>query len=69
MEIRRFATIESPQLGQMRLTTWEKSCTLFHLDPALAGQLANFSVLHAVYGKGRSLSRSWCSACKDKFSL
>jgi hypothetical protein len=49
--IRHFATIESPQLGQMRLTTWQKSCALFHLDPALAGQLANFSVLHAVYGK------------------
>jgi NitT/TauT family transport system substrate-binding protein len=51
MEIRRFATIESPQLGQMRMKTWLKSCTLFHLDPALAGQLVNFSVLHAVYGK------------------
>ena len=51
MEIKRFATIESPQLGQMRLTTWQKSCTLFHLNPALAGQLANFSVLHALYGK------------------
>ena len=50
-EIRRFATVESPQLGQMRLTTWQKSCALFHLDPALAGQLANFSILHAVYGK------------------
>jgi ABC-type nitrate/sulfonate/bicarbonate transport system substrate-binding protein len=51
MEISHFATIESPQLGQMRLTTWRKSCALFHLDPALADQLANFSVLHAVYGK------------------
>jgi NitT/TauT family transport system substrate-binding protein len=51
VEIRRFATVESPQLGQMRLTTWQKSCALFHLDPALAGQLANFSILHAVYGK------------------
>jgi ABC-type nitrate/sulfonate/bicarbonate transport system substrate-binding protein len=51
VEIRRFATIESPQLGQMRLTTWQKSCAQFHLDPALAEQLANFSVLHAVYRK------------------
>ena len=51
MEISHFATIESPQLGQMRLTTWRKSCALFHLDPALADQLANFSVLQAVYGK------------------
>ena len=51
MEIRNFATIESPQLGQMRLTTWRKSCALFHLDPALANQLVNFSVLQAVYRK------------------
>jgi NitT/TauT family transport system substrate-binding protein len=51
MELRHFATIESPRLGQMRLTTWQKSCALFHLDPALADQLANFSVLDAVYGK------------------
>lgn len=51
MELRHFATIESPQLGQMRLTTWQKSCALFHLDPALANQLANFSVLQAVYRK------------------
>jgi NitT/TauT family transport system substrate-binding protein len=49
--LRHFATLESPQLGQMRLATWQKSCVLFHLDPALAAQLANFSVLHAVYGK------------------
>jgi ABC-type nitrate/sulfonate/bicarbonate transport system substrate-binding protein len=48
-EIRHFASIESPQLGQMRLSTWRKSCALFHLDPALAEQLANFSVLQAVY--------------------
>lgn len=51
MELQRFATIESPRLGQMRLTTWQKSCALFHLDPKLARQLANFSVLRAVYGK------------------
>jgi NitT/TauT family transport system substrate-binding protein len=51
MELRRFATIESPRLGQMRLTTWQKSCALFHLDPKLAQQLANFSVLRAMYGK------------------
>ncbi len=51
IEISHFATIESPQLGQMRLTTWQKSCALFHLDPALADQLANFSILRALYGK------------------
>ena len=51
-ELRRFATLESPQLGQMRLATWQKSCAIFHLDPVLANQLANFSVLRALYGKG-----------------
>jgi NitT/TauT family transport system substrate-binding protein len=51
MEIKQFATVESPQLGQMRLTTWQKSCALFHLDPTLAAQLANFSILRALYGK------------------
>ncbi len=51
MELRKFATIESTRLGQMRLTTWQESCALFHLDPRLAEQLANFSVLRAVYGK------------------
>jgi NitT/TauT family transport system substrate-binding protein len=51
VELRRFATIESPQLGQMRLTTWRKSCVLFHLDPALADQLVNLSVLQVVYGR------------------
>jgi ABC-type nitrate/sulfonate/bicarbonate transport system substrate-binding protein len=50
-ELQRFATIESPQLGQMRLATWQKSCVLFHLDPALADRLANFSVLKRVYGR------------------
>ena len=51
-ELRHFATLESPRLGEMRLATWEKSCALFHLDSALASQLANFSVLRALYGKG-----------------
>jgi NitT/TauT family transport system substrate-binding protein len=50
-ELRHFATLESPQLGEMRLATWQKSCALFHLDPALADQLANFSVMRALYGK------------------
>ncbi len=51
MELRHFANIESPRLGQMRLTTWEKSCASFLLDPKLAEELANFSVLQAVYDK------------------
>ncbi len=50
-ELQHFATLESPQLGQMRLATWQNSCRLFHLDPALAARLANFSVLQRVYGR------------------
>ena len=50
-ELEHFATLESAQLGQMRLATWQKSCRLFHLDPALAEQLANFAVLQRVYGQ------------------
>jgi ABC-type nitrate/sulfonate/bicarbonate transport system substrate-binding protein len=49
-ELQPFATLESPRLGEMRLATWRKSCRLFHLDPALADRLANFSVLKRVYG-------------------
>jgi hypothetical protein len=48
--LKQFANIESPQLGQMRLATWRKSCRLFHLDAALADRLANFSVLQLLYG-------------------
>jgi NitT/TauT family transport system substrate-binding protein len=50
-ELQRFATIESPQMGKMRLETWRKSCVLFHLPPALATRLADFSVLQRLYGK------------------
>jgi ABC-type nitrate/sulfonate/bicarbonate transport system substrate-binding protein len=50
-ELQRFATIESSQPGQMRLETWRRSCVLFHLPPAVAGQLADFSVLRILYGK------------------
>jgi NitT/TauT family transport system substrate-binding protein len=50
-ELQPFATIESPRLGEMRLATWRKSCRLFHLDPALADRLADFSVLKVLYGK------------------
>ncbi len=49
-ELQRFATRESPELGQMRAATWEASCALFHLDAALAGQLADYSILTALYG-------------------
>jgi hypothetical protein len=39
----------------MHLTTWQKSCALFDLDPGLAGQLANFSVLQLVAVKKAGL--------------
>jgi NitT/TauT family transport system substrate-binding protein len=48
-ELQSFATLESPRLGEMRLETWRKSCRSFHLDPALAERLADFSVLKQVY--------------------
>ena len=50
-ELQRFATIESPRLGEMRPATWKESCLLFHLDPTVGEELANFSVLRALYGK------------------
>lgn len=50
-ELHKFAVLESPRLGEMRLSSWQKSCRLFHLDPRLAQQLVNFSILQAVYGK------------------
>jgi hypothetical protein len=42
----------------MRLTTWQKSCALFDLDPGLAGQLANFSVLQLVAVRRRALNQT-----------
>jgi NitT/TauT family transport system substrate-binding protein len=50
-ELHKFAVLESPRLGEMRLSSWQKSCSLFHLDPRLAQQLVDFSILQAVYGK------------------
>ena len=49
-ELHRFATQESPRLGQMRPATWERSAALFGLDPALAASLPDFSVLTLLYG-------------------
>jgi hypothetical protein len=50
-ELHKFAVLESPRLGEMRLSSWQKSCSLFHLDPRLAQQLVSFSILQALYGK------------------
>lgn len=49
-ELKKFAMQESPQLGQMRPATWQRSVELFHLDPALATTLPDFSVLKFLYG-------------------
>ena len=49
-ELKKFAMQESPQLGQMRFSTWRRSVELFHLDPALATTLPDFSVLKLLYG-------------------
>ncbi len=49
-----YVTMESPQAGQMRLQTWKTSCILFGLDPRLAAQLVNPSVLRRVYGEGHN---------------
>ena len=51
VEVRRFATQQSPQLGRMQPDAWQRSCTLFHLEPALAEQLCDYSILTALYGK------------------
>jgi ABC-type nitrate/sulfonate/bicarbonate transport system substrate-binding protein len=44
-ELERFATLETDQLGGMRLSTWEKSCEVFHLPKSLVGELVDLSVL------------------------
>ena len=49
-ELKTFATRESSQFGQMRPATWRRSAELFHLDPALAETLPDFSVLMLLYG-------------------
>ena len=49
-ELRKFATQESPQLGQMRPATWERSAALFGLDPTSAASLPDFAVLKLLYG-------------------
>ena len=49
-ELKKFITQESPQLGQMRPATWQRSVALFGLDPALAASLPDFSVLKLLYG-------------------
>jgi NitT/TauT family transport system substrate-binding protein len=45
IELARFATLESAELGAMRASTWEKSCEVFHLPKSLVGELVDFSIL------------------------
>jgi ABC-type nitrate/sulfonate/bicarbonate transport system substrate-binding protein len=44
-EVEHFATLESPKLGAMRLSTWEKSCEIFGIPKAVVGELVDLSIL------------------------
>jgi NitT/TauT family transport system substrate-binding protein len=44
-ELERFATIESPRLGAMEMSTWTKSCEVFRLPPTLASDLVDLEIL------------------------
>jgi ABC-type nitrate/sulfonate/bicarbonate transport system substrate-binding protein len=44
-EVERVATLESPDLGSMRMSTWKKSCDVFKLPQSLADELVDFSIL------------------------
>jgi ABC-type nitrate/sulfonate/bicarbonate transport system substrate-binding protein len=47
-QVQRVATLESPDLGSMRMATWEKSCEVFQLPPRLAHELVDFSILNRL---------------------
>ena len=47
-QVQRYATLESPHLGSMRLSTWEKSCDTFHLPRSLIADLVDLSILEKV---------------------
>jgi ABC-type nitrate/sulfonate/bicarbonate transport system substrate-binding protein len=51
IEIAHFATVESPELGSMRMSTWKKSCDVFSLPQGLAEELVDFSILNGGGGK------------------
>jgi hypothetical protein len=48
VELEHFATLESDQLGAMKLETWQRSCRAFGLPTGLAADLADFSILRRV---------------------
>lgn len=45
IELQHFATLESDRLGDMRVSTWEKSCEVFHLPKSLVAELVDLSIL------------------------
>jgi NitT/TauT family transport system substrate-binding protein len=46
IELQHFATLESDDLGSMRMSTWKKSCDVFKLPQSLADELVDFSILN-----------------------
>ena len=46
IELEHFATLESADLGSMRMSTWKKSCDVFKLPQSLADELVDFSILN-----------------------
>jgi NitT/TauT family transport system substrate-binding protein len=48
IELEHFATLESPTLGSMRMSTWKRSCDVFKLPQSLADALVDFSILDRV---------------------
>jgi NitT/TauT family transport system substrate-binding protein len=46
IELEHFATLESGDLGSMRMSTWKKSCEVFKLPQGLADGLVDFSILN-----------------------
>jgi ABC-type nitrate/sulfonate/bicarbonate transport system substrate-binding protein len=47
-EVEHFASLESPRLGAMHVSTWEKSCDVFGLPKDLVGGLVDLSILEKV---------------------
>ena len=46
IELQHFATLESGDLGSMRMSTWKKSCDVFKLPRSLADELVDLSILN-----------------------
>ncbi len=48
VELEHFATLESGHLGGMRISTWERSCEVFHLPKSLVGGLVDLGILRQL---------------------